>query len=188
MGNSNSGRYGGKLKCEQCLAIDVRSMARKGLLKPDSAFKWQWSNGNEIGCHIHPNAIDLRYATNARPMQTYTIELSATPCNYGGVRSWFVCPYCQHRRAKLYLKQSRFACRCCQRLRYQSQALDPLARNQWAYSKLQTRLINGETRPKGMHWRTFEGLYERMERIDAGIYASFELSIYRLMKRYSGKR
>ncbi|MFZ2999699.1 MAG: hypothetical protein WA071_05175 [Undibacterium umbellatum] len=163
-------------------------MARKGLLKSARAFKWQWSNGSEIDCHIYSDAIELRYATIARPMQNYRIEIGETICNYGGTRSWFICPYCQHRSAKLYLKLSRFACRCCQRLRYQSQALDPLARNQWSYSKLQKRLIDGEIKPKGMHWRTYERIKDQLIDIDIKVSMTFDAMASQFMQRYPTRR
>jgi hypothetical protein len=67
-----------------------------------------------------------------RPKQersyTETIQLSSTPCNYGGERWWFVAPCCQRRVRVLYLNPkcgelSRMTpqCRDCLELHYASQ-------------------------------------------------------------------
>jgi hypothetical protein len=58
----------------------------------------------------------------------YRVNLTTTPCNFGGVRYWFVCPlskggvYCGRRVAKLYKAPgaSYFGCRHCYDLSYQS--------------------------------------------------------------------
>lgn len=58
----------------------------------------------------------------------HTYPLVATPCNYGGLRWWFICSvyrsgvYCGRRVAKLYLGSGSnyFACRHCYDLSYGS--------------------------------------------------------------------
>ena len=58
----------------------------------------------------------------------YKIHLETTPCKFGGVRFWFVCPlwrdgqYCGRRVGKLYLPGTAtyFGCRHCYNLTYQS--------------------------------------------------------------------
>lgn len=58
----------------------------------------------------------------------YSVRLSTSACNYGGVRYWFECPvvkdgvYCGNRCAKLYLPPSQlyFGCRSCHDLTYES--------------------------------------------------------------------
>jgi len=59
----------------------------------------------------------------------YNVELEATPCNFGGIRYWFVCPLlrdgaaCKERVGKLYLPPHAkyFGCRRCYNLTYRSQ-------------------------------------------------------------------
>lgn len=184
MGNSNSGRWGGKAKCENRPAIDIRRLAREGLLKPSSAFIWRWSDGAMVAAKVHQEALELSYATNLKPMQSYRFEITQTRCNYGGARSWLICPHCQKQCAKIFERNGRFACRSCQRLRYQSQALDRMARHQWAYTKLQTRLRDGELRPKGMHWKTYDRIIYRLADIDAKVSEAFDLLAARFMQRY----
>jgi hypothetical protein len=186
MGNSNSGRFGGKIKCEHCLSIDVRRFARSKLLDDGAHFTWRWDNGSMISVSVRQHSVTLHYGIDGVPIHQ-AIELRTTDCQYGGERAWFICPCCHERRANLFLRSRRFACRTCQRLRYHSQSLDPTNRQQRAYHKAQSKLLDGDMKPKGMHWRTFERLHERMEQIDAGINASFALAMRRFMKRYGGK-
>ncbi len=57
----------------------------------------------------------------------YKISLTTTPCNYGGVRYWFICPlsrngvYCGRRTGTLYLASggNYFGCRHCYNLSYE---------------------------------------------------------------------
>lgn len=185
MGNSNSGRYGGKIKCEQCLSIDVRRFARSSLLRDGVRFIWRWDNDSVISVSVRNYTVVLQYTVDDVPVHQ-TIALRTTDCQYGGNREWFVCPCCHERRAKLFLRSKRFACRTCQRLRYHSQSLDHSNRQHHAYHKIQLKLLDGDMKPKGMHWRTFERLHERMEYIDAGISANFALTLSRLMKGRGG--
>jgi hypothetical protein len=48
-------------------------------------------------------------------------ELETTPCNYGGLRYWFLCPSCGTRRGVLYFDCGGFECRECADLNYRSQ-------------------------------------------------------------------
>jgi len=81
------------------------------------------------------------------------IELSTTPCHYGGQRYWFRCPMendfivCNRRGAKLYRPPSEqlYACRSCHNLTYQSQkrhdkSVDKYFRNP---ALLRTKILSG---------------------------------------------
>ncbi|MCB9809286.1 hypothetical protein H6776_02720 [Candidatus Nomurabacteria bacterium] len=56
----------------------------------------------------------------------YKIPLTTTPCNFGGKRYWFICPwykngvYCGNRVGTLYKGGDYFACRHCYELTYKS--------------------------------------------------------------------
>lgn len=50
----------------------------------------------------------------------YKHELTTTPCNYGGVRYWFICAFCGRRVGALYLGNPLFCCRHCLDLSYHS--------------------------------------------------------------------
>ncbi len=55
---------------------------------------------------------------------TQHLQLTSTPCNFGGERWWFVCPFCKHHRKDLWWhpESGLFACRVCLRLKYHSQS------------------------------------------------------------------
>jgi len=59
----------------------------------------------------------------------YKVSLVTTPCKYGGVRYWFICPvtkndkYCGRRVAILYKGGDYFGCRTCYDLAYESSRL-----------------------------------------------------------------
>ncbi len=52
----------------------------------------------------------------------YGIQLTTTPCSLGGVRFWFICRQCSNRVGTLFIttSQTRFACRECCNLSYES--------------------------------------------------------------------
>ena len=57
----------------------------------------------------------------------YRIEMTSTPCYFGGKRYWFVCPLmqdnkpCRRRVGVLYIVGKYYGCRLCHHLAYQSQ-------------------------------------------------------------------
>jgi hypothetical protein len=57
----------------------------------------------------------------------FRIDLTTTPCHYGGARYWFVCPltksgtYCGNRVGVLYAIGKWFGCRKCGNIAYSSQ-------------------------------------------------------------------
>jgi hypothetical protein len=66
----------------------------------------------------------------------YKVALTTTPCNFGGVRYWFICPlsrngvYCGRRVGKLYKAPGGdyFGCRHCYNLSYESRNESRLGR------------------------------------------------------------
>ena len=95
---------------------------------------------------------------------TQKIKVTTTPCNYGKVRHWFVCPYCSGRCAIIYQANSGLACRKCYKLCYASENKTKSDRAIDGAVKLNRRLgFTGDIycygkKPKGMHWKTFRKL------------------------------
>ena len=56
------------------------------------------------------------------------IRFDSTPCQFGGVRWWFLCPQCEVRREKLYKKKGQYGCRVCLRLSYSKKTKREYAR------------------------------------------------------------
>lgn len=106
--------------------------------------------------------------TSARLSTGQTVCLEYAPSKIGP-RRFFLCPSCEARRAKLYLKGGVVACRKCHGLNYASSR-----RNHNRYSvvwmradraarKLGTTVKppyfdEGVDKPKGMRWATYERL------------------------------
>lgn len=177
MGGSGSGRLwhlGASDTTDSYLAIDVRHWQRDGRLRPGIAFSSRWHRNGEVTDSIRVraevNRVVLshhhRNGSGAREQKSYPVDLAWTPCNLGGQRPWFLCPArrCGRRVAILY-GGSIFACRRCYRLTYPSQrevaGYRAIRRADTLRARLgwQPGIENGkDSKPKGMHWRTFERL------------------------------
>jgi len=99
----------------------------------------------------------------------YRIPLTTSPCNYGGVRYWFVCPwyknghYCGRRVAVLYKGNGDyFACRHCYNLSYESRNEWKGARSgAWAIMRIEGKIEEIE---KTMHKRYYQGKPTKKQR------------------------
>jgi hypothetical protein len=131
--------------------------------------------------------------------QDQTVELVATPCPFGGVRWWWICPATGRRCAKLYLPNGglRFLSRGrgAYRLAYASQRADDMQRSHGRLARLHRRL-GGQyrfvdepppSRPKWMRRATYGRLRayweEQVERHDAIFLVRAERLIGRLERR-----
>jgi hypothetical protein len=148
------------VKAEHCLRLDVRALAKRKVLQPGS-YSWRWTNtssGEErgsIGFSVTAWALTLNYSTNGKPVMQH-VPLERTACNYGGTRPWLRCPRCDRRVAVLYMRSGLFSCRKCSAVVYASQSEDDIGRAWRRESKLEARLDENWTRPKGMHHATRE--------------------------------
>lgn len=67
--------------------------------------------------------------TGEKKEYEYNVQLVTTPCNFGGVRYWYICPLvsngvpCNRRVGTLYLGGAYFGCRHCYDLTYSSRCL-----------------------------------------------------------------
>lgn len=93
------------------------------------------------------------------------ISFDRTPCNYGGHRTWFLCPRCWKRVVVLYGAGKYFFCRRCYDLAYGSQQEGEVDRLMRKARKIRRRLgaSNDLTepiwfKPKNMHQNTFDRL------------------------------
>ena len=171
MGGRGSGRrssYSGKLETNDSMPLDIRKIARKGLLVPSSRFSWQWLvNDRQVA------GISIRVDFNQGMVLSYRmkstgevveqrVQTQTTPCHLGGQRHWFACPLCSKRVAVVYAPGRYFACRQCCGLGYATQKESAGDRAATRADKLRKRLgweagiLNGPGgKPKGMHWKTF---------------------------------
>lgn len=176
MGGYNSGRHGGKRTTGDMCALDIRRLARDGLLQRGTAFNWTWSRGDEklASIQVWPverERVRLTYRTRDYGADDwkdmdYSVRVVWTDCALGGQRPWWQCPAlrCGRRVAVLY-GGGVYACRHCHKLAYRTQRRQADDRASSKADKIRKRLgwdagilnLPGG-KPKGMHWRTFEQL------------------------------
>jgi hypothetical protein len=151
--------------CESYHRLDVRELARDGLLSSTGTITW--SRVDQVTGRItvcgDGDSVTLAYVTNEQNINE-RITLSKTHVNFGGERCWFLCPGCDRRVGVLY-GGTLFRCRHCHDLRYVSQRESKSHR---AISRIQrTRVKLGGSsnltkplpnRPRYMHHRTYERL------------------------------
>lgn len=176
MGGFNSGRSGGKRTTSDMCALDIRRLARDGLLARGTAFLWTWSRGDEkvSSIQIWPverDRVRLTYRTRDYGADDwkdmdYSVRVVWTNCALGRQRAWWLCPAsgCGRRVAVLYGGKV-YACRHCHKLAYQTQREQAHDRAGSRADTIRKRLgweagiLNGNgNKPKGMHWRTFDSL------------------------------
>ena len=123
------------------------------------------------------------------------IDLETTPCNYGGVRYWFLCPYCGGRKTGLYVDNDSLICRQCLDVGYYSLRR---TKTDCYYYFLQASKValkidknfewdgypgNGKfpDRPKGMHQATYSKLFDKYKRYCAKGEQVFMSAVGRIM-------
>ena len=170
MGGRGSGRrssYGGKPETNDSMPLDIRKIARTGLLIPGSSFGWQWTVNDRpvasIRIWVDRESLVLSYRMKSTgEVVEQRVQMHTTPCHLGGQRHWFTCPRCRKRVAVLYAPGRYFACRQCGGLGYATQKEGAGDRAATRADKLRKRLgweagiLNGPGgKPKGMHRETF---------------------------------
>ena len=170
MGGRGSGRrssYSGKPETSDSMPLDIRKIARKGLLVPGSSFSWQWLvndrqvAGISIRVDFESVLLSYRLKTTGEVVEQ-RVQTQTSPCHLGGQRHWFTCPRCSKRVAVLYAPGRTFAYRPCGGLGYATQREGAGDRASTKADKLRKRLgwqagiLNGDGgKPKGMHWTTY---------------------------------
>ena len=138
--------YSNRDVVEDCKTIDIPWLSRHGYLPGFKTGGITWNNGfsgakSSIGIEVSANRERYRgnhlrliytqtdFYTKEKTDLDYKVELVTTPCNFGGVRYWFICPLtvngrsCDRRVAKLYMPPGSryFGCRHCHNLTYRCQ-------------------------------------------------------------------
>ena len=174
------GRPGWRPVGEHMLRLDVRQLHRRDCLRPGRAFSWSWSWGGEpagsISIFTSADSIRLSYSTRAGEHVDELVDLDRTSCNYGGERTWFLCPRCGRRVGVLFAGR-RFWCRHCHGIAYAVENEDKLSRALRRSNKLRERVqARAGTaypvtfKPKGMHQRTFDRIRWQIQEIELGFW------------------
>lgn len=188
-----AGRPGWRRKCENMLRFDIRHLRSKGRLSAGQWYSWQWSRDDErvatVGVATYSDAVVLSYTWTPYEREPRSIncriQLTQTPCNYGGWRTCFLCPDCGRVCLVLFgiSRRGNFACRVCQRLAYASEAESPIDRCWRQQRKIEAKLTDDGDRPKGMRRRTFERLCQKWDAIEEHKDELFWPGLLRLARR-----
>ena len=168
-----------RLKVEECIDLNADQLRKWGALTPGSASSVSTYWNDELALVMRLKATQRwlfildESPTSPMRIENQSIELDSVGCNYGGRRTYFLCPGdgCRRRCATLYLVKGCFRCRKCHGLLYASQTKDRWGRLLWQANKLREGL-GGEpgtaqliaARPRGMwrqtYWRKQEAIRE----------------------------
>lgn len=174
--------------------LDIRRIARDGLLTPGKSFNWQWTRSGAVVASIGvtvdtANSVTLDYRSKQGgdwQDKRYQVTVSWTACNYGGNRPWWHCPCCGRRVAVLW-GGSVYACRHCQQINYESTRTTESSKPFERADKLRKRLgwpagiaYGPGIKPKGMHWTTFERQLDKLNQHCADAFGSTDKLLTRL--------
>jgi hypothetical protein len=154
--------------CESYHRLDVRELARYGLLNRTGTITWSSRDRVTGTISVHGDggdSVTLNYAVDGQKIEE-RVSLSKTKMNFGGERSWFLCPSCNRRIAVLYGGRL-FRCRYCLGLRYVSQRETPRFRSISRIQRVRKKMGGSgdltrprPQRPRYMHHRTYEKLVD----------------------------
>lgn len=166
-----AGRPAYKGKAEACQRLDVRDLARRGMLDPGLSGDWVWSNSHtgertgSISYSMEEDAAVLSYSVNGKS-ERQRVPILRTGCNYGGTRPWFACAHCSARVAVIYFRRGGFYCRKCAQVAYSSQSEDELSRTWRTQRRAEAKLSKGSSKPNGRHAKTRDRLLEVIARCE----------------------
>ena len=129
-----------KLRVDEVHALDLTLLGKKGFFRatPEAISSSRWTHRGEMfevflkllrdESGTPRIVVMVHRDPGTHCLGGYAVELDSTPCFYGGRRLWFRCPAitqdgpCGRRCRILYRPRgaSRFGCRGCHRLSYQS--------------------------------------------------------------------
>ncbi|PKI01915.1 hypothetical protein [Glaciecola sp. 33A] len=179
MGGIGSGTYRkfkSKATTEDFFSIDLRKLTKLVPFDQNCQFTLEWRNRNtvnaSIDCRLIDEVLELHYSISKRVERTSAVDyvnITKTPCNFGGVRRWLLCPGCNKKALILYIA-SNFRCRTCHNIYHTSSNEGSLFRATRAVCKEQNKLngkhlkpmdgISAISKPKWMRYKTYARLKE----------------------------
>ena len=164
------------LHLEDLLQLRVTDLKRAGGLESSSTFRLSWADGSQAVVESNEGLLKVSYSYKGEPRHKL-IEISYSSCNYGGQRSWLVCPIpsCNKRAGVLFVYQGYFICRRCTGLLYSSQHATANWRATERMWKMRAKhgIKRGDlrppytiARPKGKHHLTHQRDIERLEHLE----------------------
>jgi hypothetical protein len=156
------------------ISVDIRELFRHigGNAGGRALYRW---NSDRVGqvpvatlfALASPALVKVTHVGGTMPEET--LDVTYTPCRYGGQRAWFLCTKlgCGKRVAILYEHPRGFRCRHCCQLDYKSHRERSYDRMLRRSRRIRARVAGGVNltenfppRPKGMHWATYDRLLQ----------------------------
>ena len=165
---------------ETYMSVRISELTRSGLSALEPAQFNSYEGETKVGSfqvevrsesgtidRLYWDEILVYFTDRASVRMVQPVYIAWTDCNFGGWRAWFVCPGCQRRCQVLYIWDD-VLCRICHGLVYESQTLQKVQRRVIQIGKRRKK-VGGTSdimsdfppKPKGMHWSTYEGLWQR---------------------------
>ncbi len=188
-GRRSGGSNRGKNNVNQFRHVDIQLIQKQRCLKePCSSFVYPWGADRVALCNFDGYNLNILCDLNN---DGYIVKIGKTRTNCG-YRSWFICPGCGRRVAKIYYRWSCFKCRTCQRLNYSSsqQSHNKMEQINRKIYKIQDRLkvqydpLNTYDipKPKRMHYKTYERLMDKLAELDRQSEGAFVSECERKLK------
>lgn len=179
-----------KIQVESLRAMDSRAMKKQGIFENGAgSYSWWDSETKELRSSIdysyQDQQLTLSYRCNDESYR-YVIHIEQTACNYGGTRSWFICPsqQCRKRVAKLYLSESGyFTCRHCNKANYAIQQMCEKDKPRYHMNKMRDKLgwsynhvtfLKRITKPSNMHHKTFKAMVFKHDEYEKQFLKNFQ--------------
>ena len=183
MGGRGSGRWywlESKMTTESLHRIEIGVLKRHGCLQPGAeGILYHFKSGSTRISVIFRSGVDeialyCRFDSGGDyqvVQQMTSITLEQQRCNFGGYRTWFLCPNCDRRTSFLYSVAGLFRCRICHNLTYVSQQSNRIDRLINKVNGIYEKLGDANAdvlglppkRPRYMHRSTFRKLCEAAE-------------------------
>lgn len=163
-----------RLPVESCHSLSAWGYFQRAQMwtdqEDDLEFSWHGDDARAV----------IEFTRNGRA-HVQEIALTRTPCNFGGVRFWFVCPGCGRKVGKVYLPCTMYVmntnarvwwwlCRHCFGLTYeQRRERAPYWSAIHRAERIEEKWLGDVAsdfigRRKGQHWATFEKRADQYER------------------------
>jgi hypothetical protein len=188
MGGYGSGRQGGRPTTDrtESVKLSIYKVMRGFDGKTPIGRKWEYSTiDGELTALVFPRDdrppdVELRYRFDHDSRDTgdqvQTVQVTSSPCRFGGQRWWWICPRTGRRAAMLFLPNGgiRFLSREGYGLGYQSTRESRIDRAHRKAGRLYRKL--GDTydgpssecpdKPKGMHWRIYNAICKQISVVE----------------------
>ena len=199
--------YSSRKTVSECETVDVFWLNQHDYFRGYKSGVIEWKRGDKVtsSIGIEVNVLDHSYMrlyytqtnrfTGKKTELDYKVRLVTTPCNFGGVRYWFICSLvvdgksCLRRVGKLYLPPGGkyFGCRHCYDLTHESCKksgsfhYENVEKHAKRMRKIREQLGGSSSlierfppKPKGMRWEKYDKLISEYMELAENMYTGME--------------